>query len=371
MSSSQLASTASPTLRNSVSNYIELAALVIPQKKTGISHRLRGACAVLPMPLSLGWDADSGDDEAAPDPIVPGLLLSDVGSGATRHVTARWMHSLYKHILETQKPGTYIIHLREASYTQYFGRAHSLLLLAFLLQLSFILFLLVQGQRRDGWLLIAAALIRIFEGILHWAFPEYRDPRTNETAIARYCALHTGMTTNHLLVITHRFHYRGRSINLEDAARPLPRKSEGWKRKALECGARIALQVSIWLHKIACIVTDANGYTIPGVLLFGTLVLEGIAVSAHALPVNAVTVLTTGPSVLDRLTAACQFTESISVGFVESLLPDPRGHHTDYEWIRQAIQADTTLERHPTHPTADTVLESTLRRRRPGLNQNN
>jgi hypothetical protein len=113
--------------------------------------------------------------------------------------------------------------------------------------------------------------------------------------------------------------------------------------------------------------------------------LELVSASADCLPAKAVTVLNTGPSVLDRLTAACQFTQSISVGFVESLLPDPRGLHIDYNWISNAMRPgnylfcglpdntiliilifsqDTPIERHPTHAMAAQVLESTLRRRR-------
>jgi hypothetical protein len=47
----------------------------------------------------------------------------------------------------------------------------------------------------------------------------------------------------------------------------------------------------------------------------------------------------TGISILDRVIAACQFTDSISVGFVESILPDLRGQHTDYKWISEAMEA--------------------------------
>ncbi|KAJ6475919.1 hypothetical protein C8R47DRAFT_1075769 [Mycena vitilis] len=111
-------------------------------------------------------------------------------------------------------------------------------------------------------------------------------------------------------------------------------------------------------------VTAANGYTIPVVLLLGTVVLELVSASADVLPARAITVLKTGPSILDRLTAACQVTESISVGFVEHLLPDPEGKHHDYKWISRALEPDTVLEPHPNHPTKEAVLLSTLLRRR-------
>ncbi|KAJ7034461.1 hypothetical protein C8F04DRAFT_573759 [Mycena alexandri] len=353
-------------LGNSIANYVELAALVLPERKLGIKERMRSACAFLPMPLSLGWDTDPGDEEAPPDSTIPGLMLSDMSSGATRLVTARWMHALYKHIVDTQNPGTIVMHLQEAGYTAHFGWAHIVICATFLLQFWSIIFAMTHGQRREGLLLLAAALLRILEGIFAWAYPKYRPPRSEETATARYCVLHTGMTTNHILVLTHRFGYRGRCINLEDAAAPLPCKAHGWQRK-LQDGARGTLKIFAWLQKGASLVTAANGYAIPTVLLSGTLVLELVSASAEALPVNVITVLSTGNSVLDRLTAACQFTKSISVGFVETLLPDPRGHHIDYEWISEVMREQFPLDAHPTHPMANAVLESTLRRRRPQI----
>ncbi|KAJ7729927.1 hypothetical protein B0H16DRAFT_1585983 [Mycena metata] len=349
-------------LGNSIPNYVELAALILPERKLGIKERMRGACAFLPMPLSLGWDIDPGDEEVPPDSTIAGLMLSDMGSGATRLVTARWMHRLYKHTVDTQDPGTIVMQLQEADYTAHFGWAHMVICATFLLQFSSTMFAMAHGQRREGLLLLGAALIRIFEGLFAWACPKYRPAREADTA--RYCVLHTGMTINHILVLTHRFGHHGRCVNLEDAAVPLPRKAYGWQRK-LQNGARGTLKACVWLQKGASLVTAANGYAIPAVLLFGSLVLELVSTSAEALPVNAIIALETGNSVLDRLTAACQFTRSISVGFVETLLPDPRGNHTDYEWISEVIREQFPLNRHPTHPMADVVLESTLRRRRP------
>ncbi|KAF8193868.1 hypothetical protein K438DRAFT_1828190 [Mycena galopus ATCC 62051] len=346
---------------SSVASYVELAALVIPQRKLGLKDKLRRACAFLPMPLSLGWDADPEEEEAPPDSTVPGLLLSDMGSGATRFVTARWMHSLYKNTVETQKPGTFVVHLREAGYTTKIGWAHAVILVTFLLQFSIILVAMMYGQHREGWLLLAGGLIRIGEGIFAWAYPKYRDPRTRNSP--RYCALHTGMTTNHVVVLTHRFSYHGKCVNLEDAAAPIEKKASGWKRK-IKDGFHATLRVAVWLQKGASLLTSPNGYTIPVVLLLGTCVLELVSVFADALPAMAVTVLATDGSVLDRLTAACQFTQSISVGFVENLLPDPRGDHVDYKWISAAMLPDTVFDPHPDHPAADDVRTSTLLRRR-------
>ncbi|KAJ6494362.1 hypothetical protein C8R45DRAFT_927559 [Mycena sanguinolenta] len=348
---------------NSVPNYVELAALVVPQRKLGVKDKLRRACAFLPMPLSLGWDFDPKDEDVPLDSTVPGLLLSDIESGATRAVTAHWMHALYKHTVDTHKPGTFVIHLAEAGYTTHFGWAHTLVLVTFLLQFSTILFAMIHGQKREGWLLLGAGMIRIGEGIFVSMYPKYRDPRINNPTKSRYCALHTGMTTSHILVITHRFGHHGKCVNLEDAAAPLPRKSTGWKHR-IEEGMRAALKGAVWIQNGASLVTAANGYTIPAVLVLGTCVLEFISAFANALPARALVVLTTGSSVLDRITAACQVTQSISVGFVESLLPDRRGLHVDYKWISHAMLPDTTIELHPSHPSRDDIRKSTLWRRR-------
>lgn len=322
---------------SSVANYVELAALVLPSRQLGINDKLRRACPFLPMPLSLGWDTDPGDEETPPDSTVRGLYLSDIKSGATRLVTARWMHALYKHTQDVQEPGTLVMHLHEAGFTTQFGWAHALVLGTFLLQSSVVLFALILGQRREGWLLLAAGLIRLGEALFSWVYPRYQDPRDKYREQPRYCALHTGMTTNYILIVTHRFGYYGNCVNLEDAAAPLLDKVTGRKR-TVKHGARSALRVAVWIQKGASLVTAANGYTIPAVLLLGTFVLEVVSAFEDALPSRAVTVLPTGKSILDRLTAACQVTESISVGFVESLLPDPLGTHVDYNWISNAMK---------------------------------
>ncbi|KAJ6626143.1 hypothetical protein B0H10DRAFT_2211334 [Mycena sp. CBHHK59/15] len=349
--------------RNALPIYVELTAIVIPPRKLGLPDRIRPACTFFPMPLSLGWDANPGEEELPADATVPGLLLSDIGSGATRLVTARWMHELYKHAVETHPPGTLVMHMREAGFTHTFGWAHALLLATFSIQLTLVLFAMTHGQRREGWLVFAGGLIRVFEAVLAWAYPRHRAPRSEHRDAPRYCALHTGMTTGHLIVLTHRFGAHGKCVNLEDAAAPLPRKATG-RAAQFERALYVLFKVCVWTQKGASLVTSANGYTIPIVLLLGTTVIEFVAATADTLPAtSAVTVLDTGKSVLDRITAACQFTGVISVGFVESLLPDPRGLHVDYNWILQAMQPDRPLRLHDTHPAARAVLATTLRRR--------
>ncbi|KAJ7736196.1 hypothetical protein DFH07DRAFT_779747 [Mycena maculata] len=259
MSSDSSSSSQVITLGNSIPDYVELAVLIISARKPGIAYKLRCACGFLPMPLSLGWDADPGDEEAPPDFTVPGLLLSDMGSGATRLITARWMHALYKHTVDTQRPGTMVIHLTEAAYTARFGWPHSVVLTSFFFQLLVLSLTMEHGLRREAWLLLGAICIHIFEE-----------------------------------------------------------------------------------SRLSC-----NRYTILLVLLSGTLAAKLVSAAAECLPAKAAfAVLDMGISVLDRLTAACQFTGSISIGFIESLLPDPRGHHPDYEWISVAmhpIQPDRPL----------------------------
>jgi hypothetical protein len=78
--------------------------------------------------------------------------------------------------------------------------------------------------------------------------------------------------------------------------------------------------------------------------------LELASAFTDGLPVKTVTVLKTGPTVLERLTAACQFTQSISVGFVESLLPDPRGFHVDYERISNGMHRGSYMLQSPWDP---------------------
>ncbi|KAJ7753048.1 hypothetical protein DFH07DRAFT_774187 [Mycena maculata] len=214
------------------------------------------------MPLSLGWDADPEDEESPPESIVSGLLLSDIAAGATRPVTARWMHSLYKHIVDTKGPGTMLVYLREAGYTTRFSWPHTLIIATFFLQLLVLPVAVAHGQQREAWLIVGGAVIH--RTTVH--------PGNTQ----RYWALHTGMTTNHILVITHRFGRQGKCINLEDAAVPLRRKTEGVIHK-LENPIRVVLKLSIWVQKGASLVTSANGYTIPLVLLSGTIVVEFIS----------------------------------------------------------------------------------------------
>jgi hypothetical protein len=69
-------------------------------------------------------------------------------------------------------------------------------------------------------------------------------------------------------------------------------------------------------------------------------------------------------STLDMLAAISQKTGCISVGFVESILPDPAGNHVDYDWIAKVLRSKGALFSgiHPTHQTATTVFATALQR---------
>ncbi|KAJ7138619.1 hypothetical protein C8R46DRAFT_1321625 [Mycena filopes] len=308
------------------------------------------------MPLCLGWDADPAGEHSSPDMTVAGLRLSDLASGATRAVEAPWMHALYKHSSDAYPPGTIVMNLREAGYTSKFGLAHVAIVGTLFVQMVVVAVFLARGNRRDGLLLLTAGGIRILEGLLAWIYPTYRPPREQAQ---RFCALHTGQTTKHILVIAHRFSGSKTCVNFEDAAAPWP-----WRRKnRAEMGLRWAVKVAVWLQRGACMASTANGFLIPSVLLLGTAVNELIAACADLLPSRYAVVLETESPILDRVVAACQFANSVSVGFVESILPDPQASHADFVWISTVLRPASTLEAHPTHPEANTVLQSTLKRR--------
>lgn len=325
-------------LAKTVSDYIELASLVIPARKLGIPERFRAACSFLPMPLSLGWDTDRGEEQLDPDAVVSSLLLSDMGSGATRFVTASWMHALYKNIIDNNRPGVIVLELQEAGHTRTFGWGHAFIASTFAIQMTFVLFAMTHGGKREGCLLLIACLVRVGESLVARAFPRHRAPRSEYRDVPRSYALHTGMTTNHLLILTHRSGTMGKCINLEDAAVPLPfplERGRSWARRVLQA----VLTVLMCLQRGASLLTSANGFVVPLVLVLGTLVREFVAAFADTLPsMEPMIILKTSNTFLDRITAACQYTGCISVGFVESLLPDPTGEHIDYNWIRKAME---------------------------------
>ncbi|KAK0480393.1 hypothetical protein IW261DRAFT_131196 [Armillaria novae-zelandiae] len=206
-------------------DYTELAAQVIPQTKTGLPIRLRSACAYLPMPLYMGWDTDSLTD-TSDSTTIPHLKLTDMLSGATREIQASWMHALYKHT-SSRHDGVTLLHLKEAGYSSQVSWPHIVIVATLTVQLGFALYGFFEGQEREGWIILLGVLTRFWEGLIAWAYPATRRPRIIRTP--RFYALHTGMTTIHILVIAHgpaaNNSTRVEYINLEDSAVPLPRNN--------------------------------------------------------------------------------------------------------------------------------------------------
>lgn len=83
--------------------------------------------------------------------------------------------------------------------------------------------------------------------------------------------------------------------------------------------------------------TTANSFLIPSVLLAGTAASELVSTWGDVLPSRHSIVLDTSDPILDRVAAACQFANSVSIGFVESILPDSEGSHAYYQWISTAL----------------------------------
>jgi hypothetical protein len=245
-------------------------------------------------------------------------------------VEAPWMHALYKHGRETYSPGTVVMNLREVGYTARLGIPHIAMLTTLIAQILVIVAFIAHGSTREGGLLLAASAIRILEGVFAWKYPAYRSPRTQKQ---RFFALHTGMTTKHILVIVHRFSGLAQCVNLEDAAVPWrTAQTSRW-----EFWFRSAIKLSVWLQKGVCMATTSNSLLIPSVLLVGTVASELAATWGDVLPSRDSIVLDTSDSILDRVAAACQFANSVSIGFIESILPDSDGSHAYYQWILTAL----------------------------------
>ncbi len=342
-------------------NYTELAAQVIPQTKTGLPFRLRSACGYLPMPLYMGWDTESLTD--APDSTtIPHLKLTDMLSGATREIQASWMHALYKHTSSCHD-GVTLLHLKEAGYSSQFSWQHVVIVATLTVQLGLALYGFVGEQEREGWIILLGLFTRGWEGLITWAYPATLHPRI--VRAPRFYALHTGMTTVHILVIAHepatKNSRRAEYINLEDSAVPLPRNNAS----LLESSCRGVLNTLGWARKALVILSQSTGFLLSVVLLLGSIIMEVLSRFTGALPTySASTPLETGRSLLDKITAACQATDCVSVGLVEEMLPDPAGEHRDYKWISRVVKdGASSAGLHPTHPEAQSILGTALKRR--------
>ncbi|GJJ08047.1 hypothetical protein Clacol_002254 [Clathrus columnatus] len=358
------------------SKFLELALTVFPERKTGIREILRPACEYLPMPLSLGWLSNPFEKDYPTDRFVDGLVLSDIKSGATRPVAAPWMHALYEQSREKQPTGVTTIQLKEAHFSSQFGWRHRGLIVALVVQIGFALYGLLNNQIREGSLVIFGILIQIFDGLYVSTFPKYYPPRPANQV--RFYALHTGMTTNHILIVVHDpgtkdGKYSGGSanlgrVNLEDAAVPLVKHYTGQQRRLVDTCAFI-LQSTGWIFRVICILTASNGYLLAVVMLFGSLIKGGFSLFLHwNNPKSSEPVFLDidrkKPNLLDRIMATCQAAGSVSVGFVESILPDPTGTHVDYHYISDTLtKGSTTVDPHPDHQEAEAVHEAASKRR--------
>ena len=357
-------------------SYVQLAAIMVPRRKTGLKQMLRPACPYIPMPLSLGWHSNPLESDYSPEDLVPDLSLTDIGSGATRRVVAPWMHALYKHTWDAQPSGVSLMHLKEAQFTIVPGWQHVAIWGVLLVQFSLGLYAFGRRQQKQGAILLIGLVLHILEGVYTWAFPRDFPPRRVEQG--RLYALHTGMTTRHLLVLSHDpgtgdGKYRGvsecRHINLEDAAVPLRRVSKGGLAR-IEAPCAVALRWGSWMHTIACLF-PSNVYILPMTFLIGTIAIEILSTFTTALPkYSACTPLETAKTkersstLLDMVLAACQATGCVSTGFVEAILPDPTGAHVDYTWISNAVMKGvTTVGPHPNHQITDAVYASARQRR--------
>lgn len=359
------------------SKFLELAVSVIPQRKIGTREMLRPAFGSLPMPLSLGWQPNPLDPDYPPDGLVKGLLISDIASGATRSVEAPWMHTLYNKTWEERPTGVTMIQLKEAHFTARFGWRHRSLIAALFIQIALAIYGIVAHQVREGCLVFLGIFIQICEGLYVSKFPKYQPPRLVKKA--RFYALHMGMTTNHILILVHDPGTRDeksfikafpdlRHVNLEDAAVPLIKRYPNAQRRWVRLGA-FSLQSAGWIYRAACVLTASSGYLLPVVMLFGSVVKECLSLFPERnLPKSSTPIfldtITDRPSLLDRLLATCQATGSVSVGFTESILPDPTGQHIDYNHIRNTLENGSIATGiHPNHQTRDSVHEAASKRR--------
>jgi hypothetical protein len=353
-----------------LADFVELAASFVPQRATDLKWKLRAACPFIPMPLCLGWGMVSERAVTQPNTYVAGLCITDMATGATREATAGWTHSLYQHIMDslpqgrvrTMLPrGTTLLRLKEVSFHEKIGWQHHVLIITVIFQFVLGSGLISTRQRREGWLILAGVFIRILQCIYDWKFPIWHIPR--EVSKRRYYAVHTRMTTRLVLVLSHDPPRHSPRINVEDAAAPIRRARTGrhaWIEQMLEQ----ALRFTAWMLHATSILTPSTGYMLAFTLLIGTGMQEMLLIFTHATPAfSHREEKETHESLLDMLTAACQAAGVVSVGFIESILPDPTGQHTDYNWISSILKGDmANTQVHPTHVSKVEVLSFVRRR---------
>jgi len=173
------------------------------------------------------------------------------------------------------------------------------------------------------------------------------------------------MTTRHLLILVHEPKtQKDARISIEDAAAPVLRARSG-RNAWVEHICEQTLRLAAWSQQAASVLTPSNGFILSIALLLGTSVQEIVSFFNDATPhYSRREDMETHESLLDMLTAACQAVGHVSIGLVESILPDPTGKHIDYTWILSILEGDAAqVEPHPRHASKDEVLSYVMRRR--------
>ncbi|KAF5348849.1 hypothetical protein D9756_009806 [Leucocoprinus leucothites] len=352
-------------------NYVEVAATMMPKRMVGLKHMFRPACRFLPMPMSLGWQENPVDDDYPQRLLVNDLRLTDIDSGATRTVIAPWMHALYTMTHEELPNGVMEVKLEEAQFTSTFTWQHLAVICVIFTQAVLGFWAIAHHQPREGALILLGIFLQFMEGYYAWKFPTYRPPRS--VARARNYVLHKGMTTTHFLLISHHPNQSRPAndnpyLSLEDAAVPMRVLRKGYRR-IFETTFRVSLQIGNMALRLGGVLSPANGLLVSLTFLFGTIASEIITMIRTPLPqVSFMEPLETAErrmSILDMVTAICQKTGCISIGFVEAALPDPDGTHVDFQWLSKILESENTLAAgvHPRHQTANDVFRQALQRR--------
>lgn len=362
--------------RESIPDFVELGAMVVPRRMIGIKHMLRPACRFIPLPLVMGWQDSLLDDDYPKSNLVSGLRLTDVASGATRAVAAPWMHALYTAV-EDSRPKSRVVEVELTEpwpqFTQTFTWQHAALLSTFLIQGVLGVWALSRNNIREGSLVIAGLFLQVLAGLYEWKFPSFERPRSSPKP--RACVLHRGALTTQLIVLSHKHDPQQLAvprqqsyINLEDAAAPRRVLTEG-RLLTLQISLRVLLQLANVSLKAVSLYSHSNGFLIPLIFLIGSIASEIIMAFHIPLPKR----VTKEPyadkvnrDLLDGVAAICQRTRCASIGFVEAILPDPSGEHVDYNWIRTGVlgkEDNEEVQPHPNHPSAQEIKRNVEKRR--------
>jgi hypothetical protein len=118
--------------------------------------------------------------------------------------------------------------------------------------------------------MLAGILIRTLHCAYDWKYPVWHPPRSVKKG--RFYAVHTRMTTRHLLILVHEPEtQKDARISIEDAAAPIFRarnERNAWVEHICEQTLRLAA----CSQQAASVLTPSNGFILSIVLLLGTSV---------------------------------------------------------------------------------------------------